>query len=76
MHIIRRHGWEVTERQVTPEHVVLNRRSLLAGATCDDDPAGHGPSGTARADVPVNPAFKARPAVDRGKIRHHLQQLL
>jgi sulfoxide reductase catalytic subunit YedY len=32
MHIARRRGWEILERQVTPEHVVMNRRALLAGA--------------------------------------------
>jgi hypothetical protein len=25
MHIVRRRGWEIAERQVTPEHAVLNR---------------------------------------------------
>lgn len=32
MHIIRRRGWEIAERFVTPEHRVLNRRGLFAGA--------------------------------------------
>ena len=54
MHIVRRRGWEVTERQVTPEHAVLNRRSLLAGATAMTIL----PALAARADVPVNPAFQ------------------
>jgi hypothetical protein len=31
MHIVPRRGWEIAERQVTPEHAVLNRRSVLAG---------------------------------------------
>ncbi len=31
MRIIRRRGWEIAESQVTPESVVLNRRSLLGG---------------------------------------------
>lgn len=30
--IIRRRGWEIAERQVTPEAVVMNRRKLLGGA--------------------------------------------
>src|SRR5215470_5514326 len=30
MHIIRRRGWEIPERLATPEHLVLNRRALLA----------------------------------------------
>ena len=32
MNIIRRRGWELPESQVTPEHLFLNRRALLAGA--------------------------------------------
>ncbi len=31
MRIIRRRGWEIPERLVTPEAVVLNRRGVLAG---------------------------------------------
>jgi sulfoxide reductase catalytic subunit YedY len=54
MHIVQRRGWEVTERQVTPEHVVLNRRSLVAGAAAMTIL----PSLAAQADVAVNPAFK------------------
>ncbi|MEJ2625482.1 MAG: protein-methionine-sulfoxide reductase catalytic subunit MsrP [Pseudolabrys sp.] len=30
MNIIRRRGWEIPERQVTPEHLVFSRRRLLA----------------------------------------------
>jgi sulfoxide reductase catalytic subunit YedY len=35
MHVIRRHGWEIPEREATPEHVFVNRRAFLAasGAT-------------------------------------------
>src|SRR3972149_4848673 len=32
MHVIRRRGWEIPESQATPEHIFLNRRTLLAGA--------------------------------------------
>ena len=32
MHIMRRRGWELPERMVTPEPLVLNRRGALAGA--------------------------------------------
>ena len=53
MHIMQRRGWEVAESQVTPEHVMLNRRSLLAGAGAMTIL----PSLAARADAPVNPAF-------------------
>jgi methionine sulfoxide reductase catalytic subunit len=31
MNVIRRRGWELPERQATPEHVFLNRRRVLAG---------------------------------------------
>src|SRR5579863_1527481 len=32
MHIMRRRGWEIPERLVTPEHLVVRRRTALAGA--------------------------------------------
>ena len=32
MHVIRRKGWEIPEREATPEHLFLNRRSLIKGA--------------------------------------------
>ncbi len=31
MHVIRRRGWEIPERRVTPEAVYLNRRQIVAG---------------------------------------------
>ncbi|HEY4172431.1 MAG TPA: protein-methionine-sulfoxide reductase catalytic subunit MsrP [Rhodopila sp.] len=66
MHIVRRRGWEVTERQVTPEHVMLNRRSLLKGATAMAIlPAAALSSKAARAGVPVNQNFKpGRPVTE------------
>ena len=54
MHIIRRRGWEVEERLATPEHVVLNRRTVMAGGTM----MAILPPLAARADVTANPAFK------------------
>jgi methionine sulfoxide reductase catalytic subunit len=30
MHVIRRRGWEIPERDATPEHIFLNRRAFLA----------------------------------------------
>jgi sulfoxide reductase catalytic subunit YedY len=33
MHVIRRRGWEIPEREATPEHIFLNRRSFLAGTS-------------------------------------------
>jgi methionine sulfoxide reductase catalytic subunit len=32
MHILRRRGWELSERLVTPEALVMGRRTMLAGA--------------------------------------------
>src|SRR5882672_12290472 len=32
MNIIRRRGWEIPEREVTPENLFFNRRSFLAGS--------------------------------------------
>jgi sulfoxide reductase catalytic subunit YedY len=32
MNVIRKRGWELPEREATPEHLFLNRRSLIAGA--------------------------------------------
>ena len=32
MHIKRRKGWEIPDRDVTPEHLVLERRAVLAAA--------------------------------------------
>jgi sulfoxide reductase catalytic subunit YedY len=33
MNIIRRRSWEIPERLATPEHLVFNRRAVLAGAS-------------------------------------------
>jgi sulfoxide reductase catalytic subunit YedY len=59
MHIIRRLGWQIAERLATPEHMVLNRRSVMVGGTV----MGILPPLTARADVTANPAFKPDRAV-------------
>jgi sulfoxide reductase catalytic subunit YedY len=32
MNVIRRRGWEIPERLATPEHLVFNRRTFMAGA--------------------------------------------
>jgi methionine sulfoxide reductase catalytic subunit len=61
MNIVRRRGWEIAERLVTPEHVVLNRRAAMVGLGAMTIL----PPLAARADVPVNPAFKpGRPVTD------------
>ncbi len=61
MNIIRRRGWEISERFLTPEHVFMNRRAFLAGS------AGSLllPS-IATAAMPVNPKFAdaGRPVTD------------
>ena len=31
MNIIRRHGWNIPDRLVTPEHLAFSRRNFLAG---------------------------------------------
>ena len=65
MHILKRQGWEIPERLVTPEAFVVDRRKFLASATAlaavglvsdvahaaDDPSAGLYPA-------PLNPAFK------------------
>ena len=32
MNVIRRRGWEIPEREVTPEHLAFSRRSVFAAA--------------------------------------------
>jgi methionine sulfoxide reductase catalytic subunit len=57
MRIIGRRGWEIAERLVTPEAMVMNRRSLLAGAAA----TAVLPTALARADEPLmpNPKYPA-----------------
>jgi len=58
MVIKRRKGWEVPEREVTPEHVYWNRRAFMGGslgtaltlAACGEAPSGAGE--TRASDVP------------------------
>ena len=72
MHILRRRGWEMPERLVTPEALVMGRRTALAGAgslalaapACAQD----GP----RAIRNITPGRE----ITRGEIRDDLQQLL
>ncbi|MGH6874131.1 MAG: protein-methionine-sulfoxide reductase catalytic subunit MsrP [Aestuariivirgaceae bacterium] len=74
MFIIRRRGWEIPDRDVTPEHVFFNRRSFLGGAgatavavmmpaiaQAEDDPSAK------LYPAPLNPAFKeaGRPVTDK-----------
>jgi sulfoxide reductase catalytic subunit YedY len=53
MYVIRRRGWEIPESQATPEHIFLNRRTLLAGAATTAAAALPGAAFAQRlADVP------------------------
>jgi sulfoxide reductase catalytic subunit YedY len=63
MKIVRRRGWEIAERFVTPESVVMNRRGVLAGALAAAGAMSILPGFSAQADVTANPAFKADRAV-------------
>lgn len=74
MHIIRRKGWEISESQVTPEAVMLNRRSMLGAGLGAGAATILAPSliGSARAQAPAamtkprpNPTYVAgRPITD------------
>ena len=56
MNIVTRHGWHIPDRDVTPEHLVLNRRTALAGAALGTLLA----PGLARAQgAPRNPRYAA-----------------
>lgn len=63
MHIQRRRGWEIPERLVTPEHIAINRRALMAGAAA----LSILPGLAAHADVPVNTRYQAGRAVTAEK---------
>jgi sulfoxide reductase catalytic subunit YedY len=70
MQIIGRRGWEIPEHQVTPEHVVMNRRSLLAGASAATLLPAMGlalSSTPARADLVPNPAYPAGRSITEEK---------
>ena len=62
MNIVRRRPWDISERKVTPEHLAMNRRALLAGAGAVTilPPA-------ARADVTTNPAYTSGRAITEEK---------
>jgi sulfoxide reductase catalytic subunit YedY len=63
MYIVRRRGWEIAERWVTPQDVVLNRRTALAGAAAMSILSPF----AAAADVTVNKAFDPGRAVTEEK---------
>lgn len=51
MYMIRRRGWEIPERQATPENFFLSRRSLLGGAAALAVSAGPVSIGSALAEA-------------------------
>jgi len=67
MHIMRRRGWEIPERLVTPEPVVMNRRGLVAGALALAGAAATQPAAAQAVDKPLtaarNPRYEAGRAV-------------
>ncbi|MGH7210415.1 MAG: protein-methionine-sulfoxide reductase catalytic subunit MsrP, partial [Acetobacteraceae bacterium] len=67
MHIIKRRGWEIPERFVTPEAVVLKRRTLLGGAvalTAGMATAAHAADLTAPRDAKFDPGRAITPEKD------------
>src|SRR5208282_4572393 len=69
MLIKRRRGWEIPEREVTPEALVLRRRAVVAGAVALSVAAPAVPR-SARADtvpVPRNPKYTADRALTEEK---------
>ena len=87
MHVIHRRGWEIPEREATPEHLV-DRRSVLkaAGAIGAHRAGGRARAGAARRR-PAGPERRAlsgqaqrhvhaRPAGHRRGDQHDLQQFL
>ncbi len=63
MHIIRRRGWEIADSRATPEHLVLNRRGLIAGAVA----ASIGGGVTVRAARAAGESSKRNPAYVAGR---------
>ena len=71
MHIVKRRGWEIAENQVTAEHLVVNRRSVLAGAaglgTIGLATAGAGRQALAQAGSSAAPAVARNPKYEAGR---------
>ncbi len=71
MHYHRRPSWAIADSSVTPEHVFLNRRALLAGMGMGAGllalpGRGRAEAGISPLEAPQNPAFAdaGRPATD------------
>ena len=74
MHILRRRGWEIPERLVTPEALVMGRRTALAGAGAM---ALAAPALAQQAGAMTpNPKYPPGRAITPGEGRDDLQQLL
>ena len=58
MHIMRRRGWELPERMVTPESLVLNRRGALAGAGLLASLAAMPATAQTSATPPLDPKYQ------------------
>ncbi len=75
MQILRRRGWEIPERLVTPEAAVLGRRAVLAGAaalTAGPAAAAVSPAAVPLASISMDPprdmAFRAGRALTPYKV--------
>jgi len=65
MHIIRRRGWEIAERHVTPESIVANRRTILAAIGMGTIALAAGGAQAAGESTERNPKYVAgRPITD------------
>lgn len=69
MHIMRRRGWEIADHLVTPEHLVLRRRTALAGAAAGLlAPGLMAPARAETAAVPRNPTYTVKRALTAEKV--------
>jgi len=63
MQVLRRRGWELAEREATPEPVVLGRRAAIAGGAALGVAIGAGSAGA----VPVPPGLTPNPRYPAGR---------
>ena len=59
MHVIKRQGWEIAERDATPEAAVLGRRTVLAGAAGIGLGSILAPGAVLAQGAPQNPNYAA-----------------
>jgi sulfoxide reductase catalytic subunit YedY len=62
MNIIRRRGWEIRESQITPEHLVFDRRKFLIGGASALALTSSLAAGAARAEDAPDPTANLYPA--------------